>query len=221
MPGAAGSPGAYALIGMGAVFAGSARAPITAVVILFELTGEYSIILPLMTAVVLATGVSHLLTGDSIYSLKLRRRGIDLDAPEPSVLDRTSVAVVMEPVAGTLDTTTRLSTAADALVRAPHGQLPVLDGDGRYIGIVTAHAVADALADAEHDDAVVGSLVESPTAVRDSDTVADALPALQSTPGAIPVLDAELRLVGWLSHQRVLAAVHGPSGVDAVRATDG
>ena len=55
-PATAGSLGAYALVGMGAVFAGAARAPITAVVILFELTGEYSIILPLMLAIVLATG---------------------------------------------------------------------------------------------------------------------------------------------------------------------
>ena len=79
-PGIAGPAGAYALIGMGAVFAGAARAPITAVVIMFELTGEYSIILPLMTAIVLATGLSHLLSHDTIYTLKLLRRGIDLDS---------------------------------------------------------------------------------------------------------------------------------------------
>jgi CIC family chloride channel protein len=75
LPGSAGPAGAYALVGMGAVFAGSARAPITAVVILFELTREYSIILPLMLAIVLATGVSHLLSRDTIYTRKLLRRG--------------------------------------------------------------------------------------------------------------------------------------------------
>ena len=63
---------------MGAVFAGAARAPITAVIIMFELTGEYTIILPLMAAIVLATGVSHHLSSDTIYTLKLRRRGVDL-----------------------------------------------------------------------------------------------------------------------------------------------
>ena len=47
-----GQVGAFALVGMGAVFAGAARAPITAVIIMFELTGEYSIILPLMLAIV-------------------------------------------------------------------------------------------------------------------------------------------------------------------------
>ncbi len=98
-PGTAGPAGAYALIGMGAVFAGAARAPITAVVIMFELTGEYTIILPLMTAIVLATGISHLLTRDSIYTLKLRRRGVDLDAaPNAAAMNTVTVGQVMEPV---------------------------------------------------------------------------------------------------------------------------
>ena len=77
-PGVAGSPGVYALIGMGAVFAGAAKAPITAVIILFELTGEYTIILPMMVAIVLASATSHLLSRDSIYTFKLRRRGVDI-----------------------------------------------------------------------------------------------------------------------------------------------
>ncbi|MBZ5740485.1 chloride channel protein [Nocardioides mangrovi] len=83
LPGVVGAAGAYGLIGMGAVFAGAARAPITAVVIMFELTGEYTIILPLMAAIVLATGISHLVSADSIYTLKLRRRGVDLAAAVP------------------------------------------------------------------------------------------------------------------------------------------
>jgi CIC family chloride channel protein len=73
--------GAYGLVGMAAVFAAVARAPITAVLIVFELTGNYQIILPLMLAVIVATGLSHLLSADSIYTLKLHRRGIDIDRP--------------------------------------------------------------------------------------------------------------------------------------------
>ncbi|HEY2764452.1 MAG TPA: nitroreductase family deazaflavin-dependent oxidoreductase [Pseudonocardiaceae bacterium] len=81
LPSATTSPAAYGVIGMGAAFAGAARAPITAIVVLFELTGQYSLILPLMTAVVIATLVSQALSRDTIYTGKLRRRGIDLDAP--------------------------------------------------------------------------------------------------------------------------------------------
>ena len=69
----------YALVGMAAVFAASAHAPIPAVIILFELTGDYRIILPLMLTVVISTLVSELiLRGESIYTLKLSRRGVHL-----------------------------------------------------------------------------------------------------------------------------------------------
>ena len=94
-PQAGGSVGAYALVGMGAVFAGAARAPITAVVILFELTGEYTIILPLMLAIVLATGVSHLISPDTVYTRKLLRRGIDIDEPADATLRRQPVTGFM------------------------------------------------------------------------------------------------------------------------------
>lgn len=75
------APGAYGLIGMGAALGGATRAPITAVIILFELTGQYAIILPLMVAVAIAAGTGRLLSRDTIYTAKLWRRGIDLDSP--------------------------------------------------------------------------------------------------------------------------------------------
>jgi CIC family chloride channel protein len=208
-PGAAGPAGAYAMIGMGAVFAGAARAPITAVVILFELTGEYTIILPLMTAIVLATAVSHLLSDDSIYSLKLRRRGIDLDTPPRSAaMSSVTVGHVMEPVGIAVAEDAGLLDTAAALAGDPHGQLPVLDHTGAYLGVVTARAVADSLADGEHDTASVTSIVEQLDAVTADDRLDTALDALEAARGPIPVLDAERKqLVGWLTHQRVLAAL--------------
>jgi len=80
-PAVTAAPGMYGLIGMGAAFAGATRAAITGVIILFELTGEYTIILPLMLAIVLATGTSQLLSRETIYTLKLARRGVHLGAP--------------------------------------------------------------------------------------------------------------------------------------------
>lgn len=80
-PHATEAAGAYGLIGMGAALAGATRAPITAVIILFELTGQYSIILPLMVAVAIAAGTGRLLSKETIYTAKLWRRGIDVDSP--------------------------------------------------------------------------------------------------------------------------------------------
>ena len=95
------SPGAFGLVGMAAVFAGAAHAPITAVLIVFELTGDYAIILPLMFAVSLATGVSHLISRNNIYTLKLLRRGVDIDADSPldERLRLVTVGELMHPVA--------------------------------------------------------------------------------------------------------------------------
>ncbi len=91
--------GAYGLVGMGAVFAGATRAPITGVLIIFELTGDYTIVLPLMVAIVLATAVSGRLSKDTIYTLKLRRRGIDIARGRPENLMRTlTVSDAMQPV---------------------------------------------------------------------------------------------------------------------------
>jgi CIC family chloride channel protein len=193
---------------MGAVFAGAARAPITAVIIMFELTGEYTIILPLMSAIVLATGLSHLLSADTIYTLKLRRRGVDIDQPEhAAALATVTVAQVMEPVGDVLVEDLRLIDAAGPLSRSRHGQLAVVDLEGSYRGVLTARALAEALADGEHDEAQVASLTESPPTVSQDDLLDTTLDALEAAYGAVPVLDPiGAGLVGWLTHQRVLAA---------------
>jgi CIC family chloride channel protein len=212
-PGLAGPPGAYALVGMGAVFAGSARAPITAVIILFELTGQYTIILPMMLAIVAATLVSRVLTRDTIYTLKLRRRGIDLDQPPATVaFSGRTVGSVMEPLPVTLPATVDLEQAARELSLSRHGVLPVLTEDGSYRGTVTARAVAEALRDDEQR--TVGDLAVLPDTLDEDMSLAQALDVLVSAPGAgLPVLDREhSRVVGWISHQSVLATLHGPLG---------
>ena len=208
VPGVAGQPGAFALVGMAALFAGSARAPITAVLIVFELTGEYSLILPLMAAVVLSTGISHLLSADSIYTAKLRRRGIDLDAAPPSwAHGRTAGAVATScPV---LPVDAPLTAAADALGTAPEQELPVVDGTGALHGVLTARAVADGLAQPAGDEPVaVRDLVETRPALQAQHTVADGLELLDRHDLAgLPVLDERGQVTGWFSARAVLAAV--------------
>ena len=210
----AGGIGSYALIGMGAVFAGAARAPITAVVIMFELTGEYSIIVSLMAAIVLATLTSRLLTGDTIYTLKLRRRGIDLSAPAPtSPFTGITVGAVMEPVPAPLSAATSLSQAADALAVSRHGALPVTGTDGAFLGVASARAVAEVLAEGGRDGEAVGEVLTVPNPVKADSELATALEALVAAdPSGLPVVDeAGTGLSGWITHQAVLAAAHhGP-----------
>ncbi|MBN1688938.1 MAG: chloride channel protein [Candidatus Omnitrophica bacterium] len=78
MPFLVAPPGAYALVGMASVFAGAAHAPVTAILIVFEMTGDYRMILPIMVAVVVSTSISQLISRESIYTIKLKDRGIDI-----------------------------------------------------------------------------------------------------------------------------------------------
>ncbi|MDY7002116.1 MAG: chloride channel protein, partial [Thermodesulfobacteriota bacterium] len=77
-PGVTASSAAYALVGMGAVTAATTHAPITAILIIFEMTGDYKIILPMMIACILSTIVASALKEGSIYTLKLMKRGVDI-----------------------------------------------------------------------------------------------------------------------------------------------
>jgi chloride channel protein, CIC family len=211
MPGVVGPVGAYGLIGMGAVFAGAARAPITAVIILFELTNEYSIILPLMTAIVLATLISHRLSGDSIYTLKLRRRGVDLSKPDPhSVASRTPVREVMRPLPRPVEAGTPLREVATRLSGVSYGVLPLAGGDGHYGGILTARAVSEALADGHHDVVPAELVTELPARVRVDDTLDKVLDALNhSGVGGMPVLDERGNPVGWVTYRDALTSMRG------------
>ncbi|MGA8247173.1 MAG: chloride channel protein [Nocardioides sp.] len=206
----AGPPGAYALIGMGAVFAGAARAPITAVVIMFELTGEYTIILPMMTAIVLATGIGHRLSRDTIYTLKLRRRGVHLGFRETIAPGgRVLVSTVMEPVPSPIGPDVALSEVAIRLARIRYGVLPVARDDGMYLGVITARAVSEALSDGRHEATPAELLIELPSLVRADTDVADAIRALDASEcGAVPVLAATgSEVVGWFDYKNALASL--------------
>lgn len=213
VPSLSGQAGAFALIGMGAVFAGAARAPITAVVIMFELTGEYSIILPLMVAIVLATGLSSVLSGDTIYTLKLRRRGVDL-APAESELTvalRSTASAVMGPVPQPQSDTSSLADAVEPLSHASDGTLPVVDDQGTYRGVVTGSTVADLLSTSTAPDLTVGDATETLPVVRASDTLDQLVTVLDhSRTVALPVLDdTGKRLIGWVTVSGLLKALQG------------
>ena len=127
LPHVAAAAGAYGLVGMGAVFAAAARAPITAVLIIFELTGDYRVILPLMIAVVVSTALANAATRDTIYTLKLRRRGIDIDAPEPSsLMAQVAVGEALDDLPRPLRADQSLREVLDRFAAERTNALPVI-----------------------------------------------------------------------------------------------
>ncbi len=209
-PGSGGSVGAYALVGMGALFAGSARAPITAVVIMFELTGEYSIILPLMLAIVLATGVSQLISRDTVYTRKLLRRGIDIDAPAEPAFGRRQLRAIMSEPPEPIVADTDLGAIAERFSRSELNALPVVDADRRLLGVMSAHEVMDAAAAGEDTDAV--ALTRPLDALPATESVSAAIRRLDRGDTAVPVADEAGILIGWVTQRDVLGAL---SAIDA------
>lgn len=208
LPDAGLTPGAYALVGMAAVFAGASRAPITAVIILFELTGEYTIILPLLLAVVVSTMLSSHVSKDSIYTAKLRRRGVDLTRrPGAAALAGVSVESLMRTAPRTVSTRMSATEAVGRLLKSGRKSLPVVTEHGEYVGVVTLAAAASAITeDEDAREVTVSQLIEWRDYVAPEAPVEEVLDRLlegESNDG-LPVLDAEGALVGWLRAEAVL-----------------
>ncbi|MEO8899241.1 MAG: chloride channel protein [Candidatus Dormibacter sp.] len=200
--------GAYALVGMGALFAAASRAPITAVIIIFELTGDYTVILPLMVAVVVAAGISNLLSRDTIYTLKLRRRGIDIERGRgANLMQLITVAEAMEPFPEPVSPHADLAELTARLLDERRDALPVVDESGEYHGVVTSRLVEEAMG-SNALDVTAESLMVAVRPVQAAASLHDALAELvELSRGGVPVVQGE-RLVGWLSHRDALNAYH-------------
>jgi CIC family chloride channel protein len=130
--------GAYALVGMSAVFAAAAHAPITAVLIVFEMSHDYRLILPLMLATVLSTLFSEHLRRDSIYTLKLTRQGIHLErGHDIDVMQGIDVGEAMTSEFDSVPASMTLPDLAHAFTESHHHGFPVLDERGGLCGVVT------------------------------------------------------------------------------------
>jgi len=205
LPEVTGPSGAYGIVGMGAVFAATSRAPITATLIIFELTGEYRIILPLMFAVAIAAGVSHLLSADSIDALKLKRAGIVLSHGFMGVLDRLRVSDAMVPLPAKLPADLPLDALVARLTEARVDALPVVDERGRCLGVVTSSAVEEALHEGRLEATAADVVGETGRVHADETLDAGARALARCEADGLPVLapDGET-VVGWLTHRDVL-----------------
>jgi len=138
-PGALGPVGAYALVGMGAVFAAAAHAPITAVLILFELTDDYRIILPLLLAAGIASVLSHQwMKGESIYTLKLSRRGVRLQfGRDTDLMETIQVRHVINSQPVTVNHAFKAKGLAELFLQTNRHAFPILDEARQMCGMVS------------------------------------------------------------------------------------
>jgi len=208
-PATTAASGAYALVGMGAVFAGAAHAPMTAVIILFEMTGDYRIIGPLMVASVVSTLLSEIMSRESVYTLKLTRRGVDVLGAEPDLLDTIPVAEAMTREFEAVSPELQVAELMDRFTRGDASSLPVLDREHELVGIVSRSDAEDALLSGR--GAVDVGAIMTPLAVTCSADENLTLALQRLTAGdfaALPVLDPneDNRLVGMLRRRDIITA---------------
>lgn len=203
--------GAYALVAMAAMFAGAAHAPITSILIIFEMTGDYRIILPLMTSVVISTLVSNFISRETIYTLKLSRRGIDILTPRrPDPLAQIRVRDVMVREVVTLQDTLPLHAILEYLRRHPFTSFPVMDGNG-VVGILGYAELREVLTSESPEETLTArDLMRTPPPVAyPDDTLSEITEKFRSAGvGRLPVVsrDNPAVLLGVISHTDVLTA---------------
>ncbi len=209
------STGSFAVVGMAAMFAAMGRAPLTAVLLVFEVTGtrEYGLILPLMLTAILATFLSELLHRESVYTMPLRWRGISqVRRGEVDVLDTISVGDVMSPARLVVTPSTKLEALkADFERHRVHGA-PVLDDSGSLIGVVT---VTDATSLSGADASVGEAMTQRPATVTPTTRVSEAMARMASLGvGRLPVVavDDPSRLVGMFRREDAVKAYHEALG---------
>ncbi len=150
------TPGAYALVGMGAVVAGTTRGPIAAIMIIFEMSGDYHIILPLMFACTIGLVVSALLSPESIYTMKLVRRGVDIYKSKGlNILRTLKVSEVMRPEVEAIEDSTMLRDIIALMKQSTHSHFFVVEKNRRVVG----HIRLDALRPILWDYEAMGTLV--------------------------------------------------------------
>ncbi|HEY7703902.1 MAG TPA: chloride channel protein [Acidimicrobiia bacterium] len=204
-------PGAFAVVGMAAMFAVVGRAPLTSILIVFEVTGarDYSLILPLMLTATLATFLAERFQKDSVYTQALRRKGITVPRQGAiDLLDSVEVGTVMAGPTSVSPSTT-LAGAAGALHALRSHGIPVLD-QGRLVGVVTTSDIARSKGDPDlvTVDAV---MTRRPVTVLPDTPVSQALERMAALGvGRLPVVDPAdpEKLIGIFRRDEAVRAYH-------------
>ncbi len=202
-------PGAFALVGMAAVLAGTTHAAVSAVLIIFELTGDYGIILPLMVSSAIAAAVSRSIEPDSLYTAPLRRRGVKLpELPRPEWLRVTPVSALLSREAERCAPEAPFHVLLPRLLALPPGHdLYVVSPADQLLGTIALDALKGTIPDESLLSMIVAADVmnEDLPPITASMTLSEvAARFAEADLERLPVVDERRRLVGTVSKRDVL-----------------
>jgi CIC family chloride channel protein len=202
---------AFALVGMGSVLAATTHSPLLALIMVFEISLNYTLMPPLMVACAVSTLVSRHFQADSIYTGPLRRRGMEVEGESTQIGAATQQTVgdlMRDPVAP-LGQTSTFREIADRFLKSPNNFLPVVDDKQRLAGMVALQDLKEYLnAGSELESVIAYDIMRPPpSCLTPNQTLLDALPVvLASEQRNIPVVSTakERRLVGTLIRAEAL-----------------
>ena len=202
--------GAYALVGMAAVFSAAAHAPLTAFLIVFEMSGDYRIILPLMITVGLSTVLSQAMRRYSIYTLKLMKKGIPLERDrDVDVMKGIMVNEVMSTTPDIIPAEMPLDELANVFMQTHHHGFPVVDKEQHLVGVVTVQDLEINI-DKENGKRTVADITtHNPATVFPDEPISKALRLMSEHDfGRVPVVSRQdpQQLVGLLRRGDMIRA---------------
>jgi len=201
--------GAYAAVGMAAVMAGTSHAPISAILILFELSGNYDLILPLMVAAIISSVLSRQIRRYSIYTEPLHRRGIELPwRMEEAVLAGLSAADLARLDPDTLRPGTQYADLVEKFLATRRERLFVVGEDQKLLGAVSLHDIKHALENPQGLTAVVAHdlIVPVGQVIQQAERLHRATEVFaKSDFERLPVVDEAGRFLGVLAKRDLLA----------------
>ena len=205
------NPRAWAFVGMAGMVAGATRAPLTAIFMVFEMTDDYTYIVPLMIVAVIAYTTARRYSAHGLYDGWLAARGEHLaHGVDRSLMDHTHVADAIDRDVPTIDSDASIEQLVAAAHSSRHGVLPVIDPDGTLVGLISHHVLREAIVSRSDLDSVVlaADLAEPVDALSPRDTLRRAL-AVMNARGidAVPVVEQDgdgTRFAGLLSRGDVL-----------------
>ncbi len=203
---------AFALVGMGSVLAATTRSPLLAMIMVFEISLDYSLMPPLMLGCVVSILVAGRLHPESIYTEPLRQRGLELgdETKQSGLVTEQKVGDLMHAPVSPLREGTPLKEIANRFMTSSNNFLPVVDADQKLIGMVALHDLKEYLQAGEELRAVIAYDVmrPPPKCVTPNQGLLEVLPVvLESELRNIPVVNSftENRLVGALARGEALS----------------
>ena len=200
---------AYAIVGMGAVAAAVLGAPISTVLMVFELTGSYPMAVGSMVAVVFAVGLSRTLTGHSFFTRQLQSMGYDIrDGKDISLLRNTQVSEVLDEEPDTVAPDLPAPATLEAVIASRWGRVFVMGEGGRLEGFITLETSRSAFDDPDKTAADLASPALSVTSACDLTTAMKRF--VEKGEAHVPVIEDETsqRLIGVIHDFDVSYAYH-------------